>query len=282
MRIGVLCALVAGATLPATAPADAAPLIGSTIEPPIDCTPTGARPYPVVVLPGGDGTTAETASQWAVMTSALRDSGACVLVFQSGIVNGTRWAGDVPSSADAVAKFVAKVEATTGATKVDIVAHSAGSLVAHYFAKALHGAPNVHAMVLLAPEGRDCDGRGFAKVAGLPDLPISPVELLHTMPFVPPLVAQLMPDKASTMQLVPGSDVMKRITDGPIAQPGVRYSIMATKNDELATPAGTCSFVEEPGVTNVFYEDVFPGAPAVNHSLLRASPNTAKWVVDQL
>ncbi|WP_405137413.1 hypothetical protein [Nocardia sp. NBC_01388] len=57
---------------------------------------------------------------------------------------------------------------------------------------------------------------------------------------------------------------------------------METKNDQVATPAGTCSFITEPGVTNDFYEDLFPDSPAVDHSTLRSSPQTANWVVDQL
>jgi len=56
------------------------------------------------------------------------------------------------------------------------------------------------------------------------------------------------------------------------AQPGVHYSVMATKNDQVATHAGACSFIAEPGVLNVFYEDIFPAGPTVNRSSLRPSP----------
>ena len=31
-----------------------------------------------------------------------------------------------------------------------------------------------------------------------------------------------------------------------------------------------------------FYEDLFPGAPAVTHSAIRSSEHTRQWVVGQL
>ncbi|KAA0024637.1 esterase/lipase family protein [Antrihabitans cavernicola] len=281
----VVTGMLAGLLVLAAAPAGAAPVApaGTTIEPPIGCLPTAARPDPVVVLPGADGTTAQTAEQWAVMTQHLRGAGACVLVFQGGIIDGKRWAGDIPAAAVQVAQFVDRVEATTGARKVDIVAHSAGSIVANYYLKVLHGAPNVEHAVFIASEGGGCDGAGSLAALGIKNLPITPVQVLRTLPFMAPILAQLLPDLATTLQMAPGSAVYESVfVDGPVTQPGVRYAVLASKADTLATPAGTCSFITEPGVTNVFYEDLFPGRPPVDHSTIRSSPDTANWVVDQL
>jgi hypothetical protein len=272
---------------PATAAPDsgsAAPALpaGTVVEPPIDCQPGGARPRPVLVLPGADGATSDTAAQWEVVVSTLRQRGACTLVFQGGVVDGRRWAGDMAAAAHQLAQFVAKVKETTGAPQVDIVAHSAGSVVANYFVKVLGGASDVHDMVLLAPEARGCDGAGFLAQYGIKDLPITPVQALESLPFLAPALAALIPGMASALQLTPVSEFYRTLMDGPIAQPGVSYSVMATKNDQVATPPGTCSFITEPGVTNVFYEDAFPGRPAVDHSSLRSSPDTAGWIADQL
>ncbi|WP_406237562.1 esterase/lipase family protein [Nocardia sp. NBC_01009] len=290
-RAGMVGVLLAGALTMAAAPAVAAPGSGSAapvvsagtvIEPAIDCLPSSARPNPVIVLPGADGGTADTAAQWGPMVSALRHEGACALVFQGGIVDGKRWAGDMPSAARQLAQFIAKVKATTGAAKVDIVAHSAGTFVANYFVKVLGGAAEVPNMVLLTPEARGCDGVGFLAQYGLKDLPITPVQLVTALPFLVPVLSTLMPSMANALQLTPASEVYKAVMDGPLVQPGVRYSVLATKNDGVATPPGVCSFITEPGVTNVFYEDLFPGSPAVDHSTVRSSPDTAKWVVEQL
>lgn len=97
MAVAVIGAAVAMATPAAAEPTNVASTVpaGTTVAPAIDCAPTAAHPYPVVVLPGGDGKTTETAAQWDLMVGALRDAGYCTLVFQGGIVDGTRWGGDI-------------------------------------------------------------------------------------------------------------------------------------------------------------------------------------------
>ncbi|MFQ6397697.1 esterase/lipase family protein [Nocardia sp. KC 131] len=280
--VGVLGMTAApGGAAPSDSAAPSVPA-GTVIEPAIDCHPSDVRPNPVIVLPGADGGTADTAAQWDPMVSALRGQGACTLLFQGGIVDGKRWAGDMSSAARQLAQFVAKVKAVTGAAKVDIVAHSAGTFVANYFVKVLGGAADVPNMVLLTPEARGCDGAGFLAQYGLKNLPITPVQLITALPFLVPVLSTLMPSMANALQLTPASDVYKAVMNGPLTQPGVRYSVMATKNDAIATPPGVCSFITEPGVTNVFYEDLFPGSPAVDHSTVRSSPDTTNWVIEQL
>lgn len=271
----VLVIVVAGALGVAAAlgPPDAEP--GRAILPPIDCGP--ARP--VVVLPGGDGTVEQTDDQWRTITDGLRSAGLCPLVFQVRGTDGQRWAADVPSAGADLAAFVQQVKARTGAERVAIVAHSAGSVVANHYLTVQHGAPDVAQAVFLAPETAHCDGAGFAAAMGLPG---SPFPLFRAVPAVPALLARVVPSAAGPLQLAPGSPVFDAIFDGPLAQPGVRYSVMATKRDEVATPAGTCSFIEEPGVTNVYYEDVFPGSPAVDHGSLRSSPEVARWVAGRI
>ncbi|RMI33390.1 hypothetical protein EBN03_09545 [Nocardia stercoris] len=244
------------------------------IEPPVECA-AGSRPYPVVVLPGADGTTADTAAQWAPMVDALQQAGACVLVFQGGIIGTQRWAVDPAVSARQVAQFVDEVRAVTGAPKVDIVAHSAGAVIGDYYVKVLGGFPNVHSLIQLAPETHGSDGSGV-----LPGLPVPPAQLVAGLPIAPPLAGLL--GVGGALGLLSAAPAVTALGDGPIAQPGVEYSIMATRNDTLATPVGTSSFIDEPGVTNVFYEDQFPGSAPVDHSSLRSSPNTTEWVVAQL
>ncbi|MFD4183902.1 esterase/lipase family protein, partial [Rhodococcus sp. NPDC058514] len=248
MRVGVLGVALLGALSISTAPAGADPGTGSAdpvvpagtvVEPAVDCLPSSSRPNPVIVLPGADGTTADTASQWEVVVSSLRQQGACTLVFQGGIVNGKRWAGDMPASARQLEQFVAKVKATTGAAKVDIVAHSAGSFVANYFLKVLGGGAAVHSVALLAPEARGCDGAGFLAQYGLKDLPVTPVQVLQSAPFLLPVLTTLMPDMGPALQLTPVSEVYRAVMeDGSLTQPGVRYAVIATKNDAIATPPG--------------------------------------------
>lgn len=289
-RIGVFGALALG-VVAATAPAASAgaatgsvdPVVlpaGEVIAPPVECAP-GARP--VVVLPGADGTTADTDGQWGPMVTALRESGYCALVFQGGVVDGRRWAGNIPDAASQLGGFVDSVLATTGAGAVDLVAHSAGTVVAQYYLAVLGGAPNVGHAVFLAPESRGCDGAGFLSTFGIRDLPVTPVQVLEAWPVLPPLLGHLSPDLAVAMQLVPGSPVYDAVFDrGPVTRHGVEYAILATARDEIATPAPACSFLDEPGVVNTLFEDAFPDAPAVDHSSLRSSPEAARWMLGQL
>ena len=255
---------------------------GTVIEPAVNCTPGPHRPHPVIVLPGADGTTEQTAAQWNPMLTALRADGGCAFVFQGGIIKGQRWAGDVPSEARQVADFIAKVRRTTGADKVDIVAHSAGTFVAQYYLKVLHGASSVRDAVLLAPESRGCDGAGLLAQYGITNPPMTPVQAAEVAPYLVSALAIMFPGMAPAMQMSPTSEVYRAVFDGTVTQPGVRYSIMATRKDRIATPAVTCSMIQEPGVVNAVYEDRFPTAPAVDHSTLRSSPETLAWVVDQL
>ncbi|MDP0399754.1 esterase/lipase family protein [Tsukamurella strandjordii] len=253
---------------------------GEAVAPAIDCKPTPRHPNPVVVLPGGDGTVDETAEQWRTMTDTLGQDGYCTLVFQVRGTDGNRWASDIPSAGQDLAAFVESVKQKTSAQQVSIVGHSAGSVVANYYLKVLRGAPNVHDAVFIAPETANCDGAGFAESIGLP---FAPFPVFRAVPAVPALLSRLAPSAAGSMQIAPGSEVFKSIfEDGSLTQPGVRYSVIASKHDQFATPAPTCSFIDEPGVTNALYDELFPTAPAVDHSEIRSSTNTAKWVAEQL
>ncbi|WP_067673454.1 lipase family alpha/beta hydrolase [Nocardia miyunensis] len=275
---------------PPTAPAIQSPVridtstipAGTVIDPPVNCTPGPHRPHPVVVLPGADGTTDQTAAQWNPMLTALRADGGCAFVFQGGIIKGQRWAGDVPSEARQVADFITKVRTATRADKVDIVAHSAGTFVAQYYLKVLRGASSVRDAVLLAPESRGCDGAGLLAQYGITNPPMTPVQAAEVAPYLVSALTIMFPGMAPAMQMSPTSEVYKAVFDGTVTQPGVRYSILATRHDRIATPAVSCSRIDEPGVVNVVYEDRFPTAPAVDHSTLRSSPESTAWVVEQL
>lgn len=250
---------------------------GEAMTAPIECGP--AR-YPVIVLPGGDGTVDQTTEQWRTVTDALRSAGYCPLTFQVRGADGNRWAADIPSASTDLGSYIDVVRQRTGASRVAIVAHSAGSVVAHHYVKVRDGAPNVDRVVLLAPETARCDGGGIGRAMGLP---VKPFPVFRAVPAVPALLGRLAPSAAGLLQIAPGSPVFRSIfEDGPLTRPGVAYSVLATRADEFATPAPDCSFIDEPGVVNQLYEDLFPAAPSVDHSTLRSSPDTAGWIIQRL
>lgn len=58
--------------------------------------------------------------------------------------------------------------------------------------------------------------------------------------------------------LVVGSPIINNLNKGPIVQAGVQYTVLASKYDELVTPAPGTSFVNESGVRNLLIQDYCP------------------------
>jgi hypothetical protein len=57
-----------------------------------------------------------------------------------------------------------------------------------------------------------------------------------------------------------GGAAVATLNRGPIAQPGVTYTIITSRYDELVTPTDT-AFVNEPGVANKYVQDTCPYDP---------------------
>ena len=53
---------------------------------------------------------------------------------------------------------------------------------------------------------------------------------------------------------------MTTLTTGAVARPGVHYTIITSRADELVTPTAT-AFVPEPGVVNEYVQDFCPFDP---------------------
>ena len=59
---------------------------------------------------------------------------------------------------------------------------------------------------------------------------------------------------AACTELTTGGSLVGPLNTGPIAQPGIAYTVIASRTDELVTPYGT-EFVREPGVDNITVQD---------------------------
>lgn len=71
--------------------------------------------------------------------------------------------------------------------------------------------------------------------------------------------------------LTDGGPAIVRLNDGPITQSGIQYTILASKYDELVTPAPEASFVNEPGVRNLLIQDFCPNGECSSGEGGRAS-----------
>lgn len=157
----------------------------------------------------------------------------------------------INQSAAQLATFVNEVHTNTGASKLDFVGHSEGAFQTLYLAKFEGVASFVDRIFAIAPPTH---GTTFGNLYDLAliggNLTTSLVTgVLDT--FGCPACADLVTNGAA----------VERLNDGnPIAQPGIAYTILASRDDELVTPT-TTAFVNETGVRNLYVQDFCPDDP---------------------
>jgi pimeloyl-ACP methyl ester carboxylesterase len=271
-----LAALLATVLVVATSGgAGAAPSASSVAAsaPPVDgtdwsCRPSAAHPNPVVVLHGLAGT---SESSWAFLAPELVAAGYCVFTLTYGQVSPDiplGGLGPIAESTQQVADFVGRVRAATGAAQVDIVGHSEGGFIGLYVAKVLGLSGEIDKVVALAPPTHGTTVSGFTELA----------DVLGIRPLVDYVLRVFGCDACA--DTLPGSAAVTSLTTGPIAQPGVAYTIVATRFDVIVTPTDT-AFVREPGVRNLYVQDVCP-RDRVGHTGLALDPSVLGIVLDAL
>lgn len=260
----------------ATTLAGTAALLGVAVAPaaaaPADtgsCRPSAEHQYPVVLLHG----TIDDATAWDVLGPRLTTAGYCVFAPTYGAGRSPIPLGGGTAalawSADEMTAYIDGVLAQTGADQIDIVGHSQGGTIAEYYAKNLGHARRVHSELLLAVVTHG------TTLMGLTDLvnQVPPVRNTVDTDLIPLFCA-------ACADLEAGSDFMRALNTGPIAQPGVRYAVLATRDDTTSTPAGAVSFIDEPGVTNEFVQDLHAGT--VTHQQMPRNATVVQWVLDRL
>ncbi|NUP17030.1 MAG: alpha/beta fold hydrolase [Streptomyces sp.] len=211
-----------------------------------DCRPSAAHPRPVVLV---HGTMENRYDNWAALAPRLKEAGYCVFALNhggdSGALLGTE---DMVVSARQLADFVDRVRAATGAAKVDLVGHSQGGMMPRYYIKNLGGADEVDKLVALTPSnhGTTFSGLGLLALA------------------IPGGNAVLGAGcKACSQQLI-GSDFLRALNAGGETDPGVTYTVITTRYDEVVTPYTSAYLDAAPNVTNTKLQDVCP-AESVDH-----------------
>ncbi|MCF2536730.1 esterase/lipase family protein [Streptomyces nigra] len=237
--LAALLLTAAVAVVPATAaqaaPTAAAPSSGWNDY---SCKPSPAHPRPVVLV---HGTFANSVDNWLFLAPYLTDRGYCVFSLDYGQLPGVPFfhaLGPIDKSAEQLSAFVDKVLAATGAGKADLVGHSQGGMMPRYYLKFLGGAPKVNALVGIAPNNHGTTLSGLANL----------------LPYFPGAGDLLNAATPALAQQVAGSDFMKRLNAGGDTVPGVRYTVIATKYDEVVTPYRT-QFLSGSSVKNVLIQD---------------------------
>ncbi|MBH1935809.1 alpha/beta fold hydrolase [Streptomyces sp. AV19] len=204
------------------------------------CRPSTAHPRPVVLV---HGTFENAAQNWAVLAPYLVKRGYCVFSLDYGQLPGVPFfhgLGPMAKSAGQLSAFVDKVRTATGTEKVDIVGHSqGGGAMPRYYLKFLGGAAKVNQLVGIAPSHHGTTTSGLGS-------------LVSAIPGARKVVGALVP--AAEEQLI-GSEFMRKLNAGGDTEPGVRYTNIVTKYDEVVTPYKT-QFLSGPDVRNVVVQDL--------------------------
>ncbi|MEU5593576.1 alpha/beta fold hydrolase [Streptomyces sp. NPDC020298] len=203
------------------------------------CKPSAAHPRPVVLV---HGTLGNSVDNWLSLAPYLKHRGYCVYSLDYGQLSGVPvfyGLGPIDKSAEQLSDFVDRVLAATGSAKADLVGHSQGGMMPRYYLKFLGGAAKVNALVGLAP-----DNHG-ATLSGL-------TNLLPYFPGAEDLIKATTPGLADQ---IPGSAFLAKLNAGGDTVPGVRYTVIATKYDEVATPWRS-QYLSGPDVTNVLLQDL--------------------------
>ncbi|MGO9908572.1 MAG: esterase/lipase family protein [Solirubrobacteraceae bacterium] len=206
------------------------------------CKPSAAHPYPVILV---HGTFEDMADNWNALSPLLYDSGYCVFAFNYGSYDGSGAVGvyatgDIAASAQQLSSFVSEVLAKTGAGKVDLVGHSQGGMMPRYYLKFLGGASYVNTLVGLAPSnhGTTLDG-------------------IFTLSSYLPGSNAFLADCPACEEQDAGSSFLTQLNAGGDTVPGVNYTVIESKNDEVVTPY-TSAFLSGPNVTNITLQDQCP------------------------
>jgi triacylglycerol lipase len=238
------------------------------------CHPSAAHPEPVVLT---HGLGANQTVNWQTYSPLLANNGYCVYSLTYG-VPGTpapiyQPGGLTPMerSAAELSTFVDRVLDSTGASKVDILGHSEGTLMPSYYVKFLGGSAKVDKYVSLTPlwEG--------TTLLGLSTL----YQFVDGLGLKPVIDGVLNPACGSCAEFLRGSDFLAKLHSGNgIFAPEVTYTNIVTRYDELVSPY-TSGLGTGANVHNIVLQDRC-GLDFAEHVGVAADRNAAAHVLNAL
>ncbi|GAA3786829.1 alpha/beta fold hydrolase [Streptomyces coacervatus] len=216
-----------------------------------NCKPTREHPRPVVLL---HGTWANAYLNWGMLSPYLKQQGYCVFAVNYGGAPGSplKATAHIPDSARQIAAYVDRVLKATGARQVDLVGHSQGGGLTPRWYLRFAGGTNpahpkrnkVHSLIGLAPSNHGTTASGLGTLS---------TELGLNQPV------SLVLGQAYADQMV-GSEVNKTLDRDGDTQPGVSYTVITTKFDEVVTPYTHQFLAAGPAATvkNILIQNICP------------------------
>lgn len=238
------------------------------------CRPRAAHPRPVVLV---HGLTTNMNEDWLTLAPRLHDAGYCVFALTYGESPYLENRGGylrMQDSAVELDSFVTRVLAATGAAQIDLVGHSEGTVMPQWWLRKMGGARLTHAYVAITPL---YDGTTLYGVDSL----LANLKALN--PEQAAGISKGFDDSfcGACQQLLRGSDFFKELyADGTIAAPGVTYTTVMTRTDELVIPY-TSGYLHAPGATNIVLQDLCP-LDLSDHLLISFDPVVHQIVLNAL
>jgi triacylglycerol lipase len=238
------------------------------------CVPSAAHPRPVVLV---HGLLANQTDNWQTISPLLANRGYCVFSLTYGTSPNASFPGYTPGglirmeeSAAQLAAFVDRIRAATGAAHVDIVGHSEGSLMPDYYVKFLGGDRVVRHYVGITTLWHGTNLAGLASVD----------QIGKAFGISSGIEGTVSSVCASCPEFLAGSDFLAKLRDGGIAVPGIAYTSIVTRNDELVSPY-TSGIESAPNMTNLVVQKQCPLDQA-EHVSMAADPVVAQDVLNAL
>jgi triacylglycerol lipase len=238
------------------------------------CHPSAAHPRPVVLV---HGLLANQTDNWQTISPLLANRGYCVFSLTYGTKPEVSFPGYQPGglttmeeSAQELSAFVDRVRAATGAGHVDVVGHSEGSLMPDYYVKFLGGNRVVSHYVGITTLWHGTNSAGLASVD----------QLGRAFGISGGLEQTVAAYCASCPEFLAGSPFISKLREGGIAAPGVTYTSIVTRNDELVVPY-TSGIEPAPNMTNLVVQKQCPLDQA-EHVSMAADPVVAQDVLNAL
>ncbi|MFD6160285.1 esterase/lipase family protein [Nocardia sp. NPDC060256] len=292
--VGLTLAAACAAVLQAPAAAAAPPIPAFAGANDMACHPSAERPQPVLLV-HGSGTDAP--NSFALLAPLLRAEGYCVFAADLGPTPGLRevvsgqagsgtmgigpvgaamlgrtiyGVGDIDRMATELNEVVQTVQRATGARQIALVGHSTGGNVIRQYLRA-QGAAAVTQVITLGTPYRGSTWGGLR--TNYPDLASLGLDNAE-------IAAQVFGTPGQ--QQVVGSPLLNRLNAGGETVPGVRYTALASRADEIITPQETALLAAPTGDDrNIWLQDGCP-TDIANHSGLLGDTRAAAIVLSTL
>jgi triacylglycerol esterase/lipase EstA (alpha/beta hydrolase family) len=211
---------------------------------------------------------------WQTMSPLLANNGYCVFALTYGNDPSAGFPQDqfgglapMEESAAQLSTFVDKVLAATHTRKVDIVGHSEGATMPDYYIEYLGGAAKVQRYVGVSGVKHGTTLHGIGTLAA------------QFESFFPSGGSPIAGTCGSCDEFLVGSDFIKAL-EARAPAPGVTYTNLATKYDELVSPY-TSSFLTGKNVTNIVMQNGCK-ADASDHLSIISSRRTGRIILNAL